>query len=341
MKILYGVQGTGNGHITRARVMAKALKKTNIDVDWLFSGRINNDYFDMECFDNYQSYRGLTFTIDKGKISIIKTATNLRPLQLIKDIRRLDLSSYDLIINDFEPISAWAARQQKKPTIGLSHQCAFLYDIPKAGNNFVTELFMKWFAPVETPIGIHWHDFNANILPPIVETSTVTRKIDNHYLVYFPFQSLKSLIALFEPFTEQEFYIYYGVTEAQDIGHIHIRPFSRQGFQDDLHKTSGVICGAGFELPSEAMILGKKLLVQPIKGQMEQQSNAFALNKLNMATVCHKFNHEVIKHWLNNNTENTHSFPNVAEQFTHWLERGDHSNISSLNQALWQEVSIN
>jgi len=34
MKILYGVQGTGNGHISRARVMSKALKQQNIDVDF-------------------------------------------------------------------------------------------------------------------------------------------------------------------------------------------------------------------------------------------------------------------------------------------------------------------
>jgi len=36
MKILYGVQGTGNGHLTRARVMAKACKEKGIEVDWIF-----------------------------------------------------------------------------------------------------------------------------------------------------------------------------------------------------------------------------------------------------------------------------------------------------------------
>ncbi|MEZ9793074.1 glycosyltransferase family protein, partial [Vibrio splendidus] len=39
MKILYGVQGTGNGHIARARAMAVAFRQQNIDVDFLFSGR--------------------------------------------------------------------------------------------------------------------------------------------------------------------------------------------------------------------------------------------------------------------------------------------------------------
>ena len=47
MKILYGIQGTGNGHITRARVMASCFKELGIDVDYVFSGRPEKDYFDM------------------------------------------------------------------------------------------------------------------------------------------------------------------------------------------------------------------------------------------------------------------------------------------------------
>jgi UDP:flavonoid glycosyltransferase YjiC (YdhE family) len=35
MKILYGVQGTGNGHITRARIMAKAFADAGVQVDWV------------------------------------------------------------------------------------------------------------------------------------------------------------------------------------------------------------------------------------------------------------------------------------------------------------------
>ena len=38
MKLLYGVQGTGNGHIARARIMAAALsQRSDIDVDFVFS----------------------------------------------------------------------------------------------------------------------------------------------------------------------------------------------------------------------------------------------------------------------------------------------------------------
>ncbi len=50
MKILYGVQGTGNGHITRARAMANALQERDVDVQFLVSGRPKVKLFDMEPF---------------------------------------------------------------------------------------------------------------------------------------------------------------------------------------------------------------------------------------------------------------------------------------------------
>ena len=45
MKILYGVQGTGNGHIVRARAMADAFQQRNVEVGFLFSDREPQRYF--------------------------------------------------------------------------------------------------------------------------------------------------------------------------------------------------------------------------------------------------------------------------------------------------------
>ncbi|HCS28312.1 MAG TPA: glycosyltransferase, partial [Spongiibacteraceae bacterium] len=50
MRILYGVQGTGNGHISRARMMARHFTLRGSKVDYLFSGRDLGRYFDMQCF---------------------------------------------------------------------------------------------------------------------------------------------------------------------------------------------------------------------------------------------------------------------------------------------------
>src|SRR5690606_16419456 len=73
MKVLFGVQGTGNGHISRARAMAPALREHGIEVDFLFSGRPADRYFDMEIFGNYQLRTGLSFVVKNGRINYLQT----------------------------------------------------------------------------------------------------------------------------------------------------------------------------------------------------------------------------------------------------------------------------
>ncbi len=131
MRILYGVQGTGNGHITRARVMSQALKKQNVDVDYLFSGRHENAYFDMQCFQNKRYFRGLTFEIIDGEIKYFKTVLKNNLRQFYQDIKSCQLANYDSVICDFEPITAWAAKQQKVATVGIGHQYVFDYAVPQ------------------------------------------------------------------------------------------------------------------------------------------------------------------------------------------------------------------
>ena len=159
MRIFYGVQGTGNGHITRARVMAKELHDVGIDVTFQFTGRPADKYFDMEIFKDYQLRKGLTFNTDKGQVNYLKTARDLKAITFFKDINSLDLSSYDLVITDFEPVTAWAGKRQKKSVLGIGHQYAFNHKIPRAGSDPIANQVMKYFAPADVGIGLHWHHF--------------------------------------------------------------------------------------------------------------------------------------------------------------------------------------
>jgi uncharacterized protein (TIGR00661 family) len=341
MKILYGVQGTGNGHLTRARVMAKAFKQKGIEVDWVFSGREKKDFFDMEIFGDYKVYRGMTFVTEHGRINFIKTAKETWIRQFFRDIKQVNVEGYDFIFNDFEPITAWAARRAGKKVLGVSHQNAFFYPIPKSGNNFVTDWFMHKFAPVDIALGLHWYPYHPKILPPIVEASHYPNEpIAKRYLVYLPFASPEDIVPQLKNFADYEFYIYQPVKQAVDEGNIHLRPFSREGFQRDLHSCEGVICSAGFELPSEALHLGKKLLVKPLQGQMEQFSNALALEKLGLGSVAKKFDHKTIEKWLNLSNRTPMNYPAVAEEVITWLLENKGENVESLHQRLWSQIRL-
>jgi len=341
MKILYGVQGTGNGHLTRARVMAKAFKAKGIEVDWIFSGRERSGFFDMEIFGDFKVYRGMTFITEHGKVNILKTAWHTHIREFLRNTKEVNVEGYDFIFNDFEPVSAWAARRAGKKVYGASHQNAFHYDIPKENNNPVVGWFMRNFAPVDVAIGIHWHPYHTMILPPIVETSHYENVLTpKRYLVYLPFASQEDIVPQLLEFPDYEFYIYLPIKTPSENKNVHLRPFSREGFQQDLHCCEGVICSAGFELPSEALHLGKKLLVKPVIGQTEQIANAIALEKLGYGSVAKKFDHATIANWLTLPPRSPMNYPNVAEAVVNWLVETKGENPELLHEGLWEGIKL-
>ncbi|EKE77038.1 MJ1255/VC2487 family glycosyltransferase [Gallaecimonas xiamenensis] len=341
MRILYGVQGTGNGHITRARVMAAELAKRDVQVDFLFSGRDAGDYFDMEPFGQYQSRRGLTFVTERGSVSLGKTLRQSRLGELWQDIKGLPVKDYDLVINDFEPISAWAAKLAKVPSVGVSHQASFLQPVPKEGDNWTSRLLIRHFAPVNVELGVHWYHFGHQLLPPIIEKPSAGDKPVRHnkVLVYLPFESVEEVLALLEPFPDVEFYCYHPKAKLEERGHIHLRPPSRAGFHADLADAVGVIANGGFELPSEALRMGKKLLLKPLHGQFEQLSNVLTLRQLGLASVMYELSAVELDAWLDLPPAQPVSYPDVAASLVDWLLAGNWDNCEQLCQSLWRQVA--
>lgn len=338
MKILYGIQGTGNGHISRGRLMAEALKQEGAEVDYIFSGRDPNAYFDMDVFGDYQTFSGLSFATQKGKIDLWRTVKNNKPGQLFHDIRALPLDDYDLIISDFEPVTAWAARQKKRETLGISHQASFQYGIPQAKANHVARLTMKHFAPVNLSVGLHWHHFGYPILPPIIETLSPL-KSSKHILVYLPFEAPNDIFELLSRFKAYEFICFHpefvARTEQQNLTFM---PLGRDLFIDALRRSDGVICNAGFELASEALTLGKRILLKPLQGQYEQCSNALTLEMLGLAKVMNCLNSAQVESWLGSVAPGTVVYPNVAKVLARWLVNGQREQISEISSLLWRQT---
>ncbi|MCA9478277.1 MAG: glycosyltransferase, partial [Nanoarchaeota archaeon] len=160
MKILYGVQGVGNGHLTRSRILIKALKQRGHEVQVIFSGRAEEKFRFVEDFIPYDVYRGLSFATSNGRVDHLKTLKEIRPIQFIKDLSTIKIKDIDLIFSDFEPLTSRAARKHHIPSIGIGHQYAFLYNIPKT-KNLLAQFILKNYAPVDVGIGLHWHDYDS------------------------------------------------------------------------------------------------------------------------------------------------------------------------------------
>lgn len=282
MKILYAIQGTGNGHLARAGDVIPELMKHG-DVDLFVSGAQADISLDYPV--RFKS-KGLSFYFGKsGGIDFIKTFKRNSSRDVYDEVKNFPIEEFDLVINDFEPITAWASQKKEIPCIGLSHQCALLSPLTPRPKYFdpVGEWVLQNYAPVKKWIGFHFNSFDSSIYTPVIRkeirTSNPTQK--SHYTVYLPAFDDKKLVPFLLKFKHIQWQVFSKhVKKPYHIGSISVFPVSKEGFSESMLSSKGVLCGAGFETPAEALFLRKKLFVIPMKSQLEQHYNAAALKNL-------------------------------------------------------------
>ncbi|GAA6184503.1 MJ1255/VC2487 family glycosyltransferase [Aliiglaciecola sp. NS0011-25] len=338
MKILYGVQGTGNGHIARARIMAKAFaKRDDIEVDFIFSGRDPSRYFDMEVFGNYRTVTGLTFITENGEVNRWETLKQANIRQFIRDVKQLNVAKYHVLLNDFEPVTAWAAKMKDLSSISISHQAAFKHKVPKQGEAWTDRMLMRTFAPCDVNLGVHWYHFGFPIMPPFIEESYSKATKGEHVLVYLPFENVEAIKALLEKFPNEKFVCYHPDIDGPfATANSQWRPLSKQSFQQALFECAGVIANGGFELSSECLQLGKKILVKPLKNQYEQTSNRVTLERMNRCDSMDSLDPNIVSKWLSKDSPEPITYPNSPDILINWLLEGDYMDTKRLCEQLWK-----
>jgi uncharacterized protein (TIGR00661 family) len=326
MKILYAVQGTGNGHVTRAREVIPILKK-NHDVDILISGTQADVGLPFEI--KYQ-FHGLSFIFGKnGQVDIAETYKKSRLKQLMKDIKMLPVSEYDLVISDFEPVSSWACYLSGKPCISISHQAAVINKKSPKAKSFdpLGKTILRSYAPSTSQYGFHFLPYDANIFTPVIRAEVREKKLLNsgHYTVYLPAYDDERLVKILTMVENVQWQVFSKHNKKSfHQKNVWIRPINNDEFIDSMSRASGVFCGAGFETPAEALFLKKKLMVIPMKGQYEQQCNAEALKNLGVPVIKNLKKKQVQKiiDWVSNGKVIPVNYPDMTEKIlTDIIER--------------------
>ena len=317
MKILYAIQGTGNGHISRARDIIPILQKKG-ELDILISG-IQADV--SLPYEVKYKFKGLSFIFGKnGGIDLLNTYKKSNLRNLYKEIQQLPIKQYDLVISDFEPVSTWAAKTNNVPCIGLSHQAVVINKkSPKPKNaDLIGRLVLKNYAPVTEAYGFHFKKYDDNIFTPVIRTQIREAKAKKlgHYTVYLPAYSDDRIIKVLDEIKGVRWEVFSKHTRKENIkNNIHIRPINNEQFINSLLSCTGILCGAGFETPAEALYLKKKLMVIPMKGQYEQQCNAAALKEMGVPVIkTLKLKHvEKIISWINMSQQIPVNYSNDTE----------------------------
>lgn len=318
MKILYAVQGTGNGHISRSKEVIKELgKKSQVDI------LVSESQHEVDLgFDVKYKLKGLGFTFGKkGGIDYYTSFKNARFDRLIADIYELPIDKYDIVVSDFEPVSSWACRLRKKACVSLSHQTSFMspkIPRPDKPNNFA-EFIIKWYAPVSIPLGLHFKEYDSFIKTPIIRQELRECEVgnDGHYTVYLPSFEQKNLLKhLKKVDVKWEMFSKHYKGEPYVDGNVKVHPISYEWFIKSFSHCEGILCNAGFETPSEALYLGKKLFAIPMKGQYEQECNADALKKMGVH-VLERIGDDFsvkLEEWVNSKVTYHEDFENIIPE---------------------------
>lgn len=287
MKILFGIQGTGNGHISRSKEIVKELRK-QAHVDVLLSGTQHEVDVGMEI-----KYKcpGLGFTFGKrGGIDYLDSFRTFSPYRLAADVKGLPVRDYDLVVSDFEPVTSWACRFKGVPCVSISHQAALLSpNTPRPDDkNSFQEYVLRWYAPGTSLIGLHFEEYDDFIKTPVIRREVRDREVSNngHYTVYLPSFDDKFLCGVLSKIdVPWEVFSKHHKGEPYREGNVSVFAVDGERFVESFSSSEGIITNAGFETPSEALYFGKKLLAIPMKRQYEQECNAAALKQLGVKVV--------------------------------------------------------
>jgi len=312
-KIVYGLSGEGSGHSSRAREMITHLEHLGHTVKVVSYDRgFNNLKDDFDVFE----IEGLHIASSDNRVSKVKTFTeNLQRLprghQKLQALRKEIFKTFqpDCVITDFEPMTAYLAHHYNLPLISIDNQHRIRYmtypcpaRLQKERRMTVSIIRAMVPRPDVSLVTTFYYGEAKNertfFFPPIIRDAVLTRRPsdDGHVLVYLT-SGFESFLKLLRSFPRERFRVYGYDRDDQD-GHIVCKPFSNAGFLQDLTSCKAVMATAGFTLMTEAFYLRKPYLALPMRGQFEQELNAYLLARLKYGINLRRIRTEAVGNFL-------------------------------------------
>lgn len=303
MKILYSVQATGNGHIARADELLPYLSRYG-EVDVFLSG--SNSTLPTRLPVKYRS-KGLSlFYGNTGRLDYRKMIGAFAPMRMLREARDLPVEKYDIVVNDFESITALSCKLKNVPFIHFGHQASFsspFVPLPEKQDR-AGAFILKNYASSKHNIGLHFRNYDEFIYSPVIKDRIIAADPVNkgHVTVYLSHYAEEVVSKALALVPEVQFHVFSRQRKTMHRErNILFMPVTNEGFTESMIGAQGVITGAGFETPAETLYLGKKLLCIPIQGQYEQYCNAAALKQFGVPVV-------------------TAITPSFTEQVRNWLD---------------------
>jgi uncharacterized protein (TIGR00661 family) len=340
--ILYGVNGEGAGHSTRAKeVLSHLVAQGHVVHVASFDRGLQNL---SPQFDVTEIY-GFRFAYVNNRVRYKRTiAKNLitvpqaaRSLSRLKEL--VEEWETDLVITDFEPLTCHVGHRKKLPVISIDNQHCLTNAVVSYPSKFrrdaaAAKLVTRLMTPranaylVISFFSAPVKKRNTFLFPPLLrkEILDATPTQGEHVLVYVtsPAPALAKLLSSVRcPL------IAYGFGHEGQEGNIRYKKPSVEGFFSDLISAQAIIANSGFSLVTEALHLGKPYLAVPVSHQFEQVFNAYWLDKTGYGAYWEQLTRECIESFLYN-------LPLYREKLADYPRQGNSALLEKLDTLIAQ-----
>ena len=311
--ILYGVNGEGSGHSTRAKEMIMHLQRQGHRVHVVsFDRGLRNLKSDFEVTEIY----GLRLAYVRNRVRYRKTIVgNLlkapRAARSMKQLTRLaEQWGIEVVCTDFEPLACHLAHRNRLPVISIDNQ----HLLTRAEISYPRE-YRKDAAAAKLVTRFMTHGCDAYLVisffeapvrrrdtflfPPILRQEVLqARATTGDYVLVYVTSPSTELVELLGRIRQR--FVCYGFEGEGEKGNLTFRKPSLDGFLADLAGCNAVLANSGFSLISEALHLRKPYLAWPLKRQFEQVFNAYYIQKMGYGAYWEDLNKERIESFLFN-----------------------------------------
>jgi len=269
MHIAVSLTGEGSGHATRMSALCRALRDRHDVSIWcplhtrrFMEHRLSGCQFsELPWFQAvYHGNRVLLLTTVRANIGLY-LRTGPLALALAHDLQS---RSVDGVVSDYEPFLSLAGLLAGRPVVQLNHQGVIDRHPALRFSWFVAWLTNRLMMPPAT-LRMISSFYNGDVGPLLRQEIAGRRgELASFVLVYARNGFAEHILPVLNLFSGTEFRVF---------------PSEQHDYAESLAACRGVIAPAGHQLTSEALHLGKPLLVFPQDSQYEQELNATMLER--------------------------------------------------------------
>ncbi|MFI8204843.1 glycosyltransferase family protein [Streptomyces sp. BJ20] len=332
LSVVIGVNGIGMGHSVRQSVIAQYLRDRGHQVRIVTNGSARVEYFRDLGFPAWDGWmptllaRGdRIHASDAVRANIWQVPTGVtKHLHLRRIIRETGVP--DVFITDYEPNTPRLAYHFGKPLISVDQQSKYRHlDLPTVGQYARTadEQRLRYFAPhvdrsficsfVPLDADDQKLELVAPVVPDVIRSAPVTIEplataYFSRYFDHGPEEPVRALAEVFRQHVpDRALRIYAQAAETSSLrqyasDRVEICTFDREAFIADMARSEAVFSNAGFNLISEAFVLGKPVHLIPLP-TYDQHWCAKVAHEAELGTSAPHITREAVLDFLNRSRE--------------------------------------